>query len=140
LIKSPDTPEIVLQLLGTHAVVSGEAAEASTLLKRAVEKNPKDAIAWNNYACSLLELPNADLDEALTAVDNALAIAPDAPQFRETRGQVLVRLKQWDKAIEDLELAINGMPNSKTIHRSLADAYAALGQQDLATVHREQAE
>jgi hypothetical protein len=32
------------------------------------------------------------------------------------------------------------MPDSKTIHRSLADAYAALGQPDLAAIHREQAQ
>jgi tetratricopeptide (TPR) repeat protein len=139
LKKSPKTPEIVLQVLGTHAVVDGEPVEASELLKRAVELEPKDAIAWNNYACSLLEIPSSDLKEALDAVGKALALAPEAPQFHETRGQVMVRLKKWQQAIEDLELAINGMPNSKTIHRSLADAYTAIGQNDLAAIHREQA-
>jgi tetratricopeptide (TPR) repeat protein len=139
LKKSPDAPEIVLQILGTYAVVSGEPVEARDLLKRAVEKAPRDAVAWNNYACALMEIKDADLQEALSAVNKALEVAPDAPQFHETRGQIFVRLKQWDKAVEDLELAINGMPDSKVVHRSLADAYAALGQNDLATIHRDQA-
>jgi tetratricopeptide (TPR) repeat protein len=138
LKKSADTPETVLQLLGSFAIVSGEPVEAAELLKRAVGMNPQDAVAWNNYACSLLELPEGDVHEALKAVNAALTLAPEAPQFHETRGQVFLRLKEWSKAAEDLELAINGMPDSKSVHRSLAEAYAALGQEDLAAVHREQ--
>jgi uncharacterized protein HemY len=140
LQKSAHAPEVILQILGTYAVVSGEPAEARDLLKRAVEKEPKDAVAWNNLACALLEIKDADLQEALKAVNNALALTPDSPQFHETRGQVMVRFKEWQKAVEDLELAINGMPNSKSIHRSLADAYAALGQSDLAAIHRDQSQ
>jgi len=140
LMQSAKTPAIVLQFLGTQALVAGDSSEASKLLKRAAERNPQDAVAWNNYACSLMAVPGGDMDEALAAVEKALAIAPEAAQFRETRGQVLVRLERWAPAVEDLELAINSMPDSKAIHRSLAAAYTALGQQDLAAVHEQSAQ
>ncbi|MBA3483066.1 MAG: hypothetical protein H0T51_14755 [Pirellulales bacterium] len=140
LLQSADAPPILLQLLGTQTLVAGDPIEASALLKRAVEQDSRDAVAWNNYACSLMRLPEADLDEALSAVEQAIVLAPNSPQFHETRGQLLLRLERWPQAVEDLEFAINGMPDSKPTHRALATAYAALGQQQLAAAHLQSAE
>ncbi|MCC6492598.1 MAG: hypothetical protein IT424_06220 [Pirellulales bacterium] len=136
LTGSTSTPPLVLQSLGTQLLLKGQAAEAAALLKRSLAGDDRDATAWNNYACALLELPGADMNEALRAVERAVSMDANSPQFRETRGQVLVRLHRWEAAIEDLELAINGLPPSKAIHRSLAEAYAATGQEELALLHR----
>jgi predicted Zn-dependent protease len=80
------------------------------------------------------------MENALAAVNKALEISPDQFRYRETRGQILVRLGRWKDAIQDLEFAANGLPGSAEVHRSLAKAYDALGDQQLARVHREHAE
>jgi predicted Zn-dependent protease len=103
------------------------------------DENPNNAAAWNNYAWALYQCPEADLEAALAAVAKALEMAPDNPSFRETRGQILVAQASWKSAVVDLEFALNAMPDSTTIHKSLAVAYQALGDEQLAAIHREYA-
>jgi tetratricopeptide (TPR) repeat protein len=78
----------------------------------AVKKDPKNAIAWNNYAFIVTQGEKPDYDEALKAVNKALEILPEEYHFRETRGQILVSLGKWQEAIPDLEFAVNGMPTA----------------------------
>jgi tetratricopeptide (TPR) repeat protein len=138
--ESPKTPAAILEAIGTVAATAGELDKAKIYLQRAANKDPRHAVAWNNYAWVVLQEPQGDLDDALAAVTKALEIQPDEFRFRETRGQVLVRLERWQDAIADLEYAANGMPESRDIHLSLAKAYDALGDKQLARVHREHAQ
>ncbi len=140
IMASPRTPAPILEAIGTVAASVGEVDEAKIYLKQAIDKAPKNAIAWNNYAWILLQGSDSKLGEALEAVNKALAIHPDEFRFRETRGQVLVRMKKWKEAVPDLEYAVNGMPDSVEIHQSLAAAYEALGETQLARVHRQQSQ
>ena len=117
----------------------GQPEKAKEFLQRAVKKNPNNAIAWNNYAWLVAEDPNGNMEDALAAVNKALDLSPNEFRFRETRGQVLVRLGRWQSAVDDLEFAANGMPDSADIHRALAKAYDALGDKQLARVHEEHA-
>ncbi len=128
-----------LEAIGTMAAQHGELDEARELLRRAISKDPQNAVAWNNYAWITVQLPDGDPHESLDAVNKALTIKPDDYRFRETRGQILVRLGKWQEAVTDLEFAVNGMPDSREIHLSLAKAYDALGDEQLANVHREHA-
>jgi tetratricopeptide (TPR) repeat protein len=139
VVESPRTPAAILEATGTIAATFGETDKAKTYLQRAVQKDPRNAVAWNNYAWLVAHDSDGDLNDALKAVNTALEIRPNDIRFRETRGQVFVRLGRWREAIEDLELAANGLPRSRDIHLSLAKAYDALGEQQLARVHREHA-
>jgi tetratricopeptide (TPR) repeat protein len=139
VMSSPRTPAAILEAGGTIAATFGETDRAKSYLQRAVQKDPRNAVAWNNYAWLVAHDPNGDLDDALKAVNTALEIRPNDIRFRETRGQVLVRMGRWKEAIEDLEFAANGLPQSRDIHLSLAKAYDALGDRQLAQVHREHA-
>jgi tetratricopeptide (TPR) repeat protein len=128
-----------LEALGTMAARHGDLEQARDYLRRALSKNPKNAVAWNNYAWITVQLPDGDPQDSLRAVNQALAIKPDDYRFRETRGQILVRLGKWQEAIADLEFAANGMPDSREVHLALAKVYDALGDKQLAEVHRERA-
>jgi tetratricopeptide (TPR) repeat protein len=139
VVKSPDTPSSIMEAAGTVAATMGDYTKARQYLRLAVERNPENAVAWNNYAWIINHEPNGDLEEGLSAVNKALEIAPKEFRFRETRGQILVRLSRWKEAVDDLEYAANGMPDSADIHLSLAKAYEALGDHGLAGVHREHA-
>jgi tetratricopeptide (TPR) repeat protein len=140
VVDSPETPAAILEAAGTVAATMGQLDRAKDYLQRAVKKDPNNAIAWNNYAWLVAQESGGDMDDALAAVNKALEISPDEFRFRETRGQIFLRLGQWKDAVEDLEYAANGMPGTPEIHLSLATAYDALGDTQLARVHREHAE
>jgi len=134
LAKEP-VPSNLLGVLGTLAAQNGLYEQAKPLLHRALQQNANNKTDWNNYAWTLGHGPNADYEQALIAANKALALSPDESRFRETRGQILIHLERWREAIADLEYASNGMPENKEIHQSLAKAYDALGETELAKVH-----
>jgi tetratricopeptide (TPR) repeat protein len=136
LLKSDDTPASLSETLGTAAALEGDWKAAQACLRRAVDKDPKAAVAWNNLACVLYQGSDPHLDQALAASNKAIELSPNEFRFRETRGQVYIRLAQWQAAIDDLEFALNGMPDAPAIHKSLAKAYEATGNKELASAHQ----
>jgi tetratricopeptide (TPR) repeat protein len=140
LTASSDLPPALAEVLGTAAGVSGEWDRAQACLEQAVAGDPSNAVAWNNLACVLLQQPDAGLESSLAASERALQLQPLDYRFRETRGQIFARLGRWQEAVDDLEYALNGMPDVPAIHRSLGKAYDALGETQLAAVHRQHAE
>jgi len=140
LRQSPRTPASLLVEVGTQAAQSQNFKDAHQFLAEAAARDKTNPLAWNNYAWVLSEGKNPQLDEALSAVNRALELAPDEHRFRETRGQILLKLERWQEAVLDLEYALNGLPTLQAIHESLAVAYAALGQDELARLHQTEAE
>ena len=94
-------------------------------------------MALNNYAWVLANSEPQDLEKSLAIANKALELSPDEYRFRETRGQILVQLGRWHKAIADLEYALNGMPEFEPVHTSLALAYENIGKAELARAHRD---
>jgi tetratricopeptide (TPR) repeat protein len=139
IVNSPRTPAPILEAAGTVAAMLDEPKRAKVYLQQALKKDPQNSVALNNYAWLIIQEPNPNLSAALTAVNQAIEIAPKDFRYRETRGQILVRLGRWQEAVDDLEYAANGMPSSKEIHLALAKAYDALGDRQLAQVHRQHA-
>jgi tetratricopeptide (TPR) repeat protein len=139
LAKSPDLPPGLAEALGTAAALSGDLSQARKYLRMAIAADPGNAVSWNNLAYVLLQTPDPPLDEALDATNKALTLVPNDYRFRQTRGEVLVKLHRWQEAVDDLEFALNGAPDAPTIHQSLAQAYEALGNKELAAAHRQNA-
>jgi tetratricopeptide (TPR) repeat protein len=138
LIAAETTPLPLVSAIGTAAALEGDIPLARTLLARVVSADESNAVAWNNYAWALTQDPEKNLEQALEAVNHALQLTPQEFRFRETRGQILTALGRWQDAVDDLEFALNGMPDVPAIHISLAQAYDALGQAELAAIHRQQ--
>jgi tetratricopeptide (TPR) repeat protein len=136
LLSASEMPPSLAETLGTSAATDRDWETARRALERAVEANPNNAVAWNNLAFVLLQ-QGKDLDRALEASNRALQFSPDNYHLRETRGQILVKLKRWDEAIGDLEFALNGLPNATAIHQSLALSYDAVGNPSLGAMHRQ---
>jgi len=136
LYNTPNLAPPLAELLGTAAAVSGEWDRAESWLRQSIAGNPNNPAVWNNLACVLLQHSNPPLDEALAAAEKAIASDTSDFRFRQTRGQILLRLGRYQDAVNDLEYALNGMPDLPTIHQSLAKAYDALGNRQLAAFHQ----
>jgi tetratricopeptide (TPR) repeat protein len=140
LIKSQGLAPALAETLGTAAAVRGEWKRAQACLEQAIAGNDQNHIAWNNLACVMLQQPDQPLQKALAAAEKALEFDPDNFRYRETRGQILLKLGQTKAAVADLEFALNAMPGTPAIHRSLSVAYSALGDHTLAAFHRQYSE
>jgi tetratricopeptide (TPR) repeat protein len=137
LMTSADPPGVLSAIVGTAAAAAGRYHESVGYLQQAVQSTPDDPQVLNNLSWVLLQL-KSDLPAALQLANRAVELRPDMPMYRETRGQVLMCLQRYAEAIKDLELALNAVGQDGTIHRAIAEAYEAVGQLDLARIHRQQ--
>ncbi len=122
---------------GTIDLMRGELQQAEQHLSLAMAGKNNVPGILNNLAVVMYQQENPNLERALSLVNAALKAVPNQPQIRETRGQILVRLKQYEDAVFDLEFALKAKEPAKPIHESLAEAYEAMGLTDLAKTHRE---
>jgi tetratricopeptide (TPR) repeat protein len=122
-----------------------DATAALAYLERAFELEPKSPVIANNLAYLLSTRPDPDLERALKLSEVAVAQTPpnDRPalaSYRDTRGQILVKLGRYEVALPDLEYALPHFLNSADIHLALSEAYRATGQRSKADAHKLRAE
>lgn len=126
----------VLEFFGTNAAVAGDWEAADRWLGLASERSPEWALAWNNRAFVLSQAYPERWEEGLGYVDRAIVLDGTNAEYRETRGMLRLKLKQWQGASEDLQLALNALPlQSPRLHQALAVAYENLGNRRLADIH-----
>ena len=125
----PDTAHFIL---GTIELNRGNIQAASRQLEIAVADNKNMPGMLNNLAYALLQEDEPDLERALSYSQMALESMPRHPALRETRGQILLRLKRYTEAISDLEFALIEKSLRPAIRKGLAEAYEAIGQPDIA--------
>ena len=96
------------------SVVAGEPEAAIEAAELAVRlSGPGDPEALNHRAY-IRALVGRDLSEALADIDAALAVRDDEPvEFLDTRGFVLHLLGRQQEAIDQLNLAIDGMQRER---------------------------
>jgi tetratricopeptide (TPR) repeat protein len=123
--------------MGDVAVQRSDWDRAKDWYQEAIQKDAEHHPALNNLAWLLAFRQPVDLTRALELADRAVTLQGTNPHYRETRGQIHLKLQRWPAAIVDLEYAINGMPDNLAIHDALAEAYANTGQSELAEAHRQ---
>jgi tetratricopeptide (TPR) repeat protein len=128
-------PALVHLMLGTDAGQRGESERALFHLGRAHEIDPGMSVVANNLAWFLAHSEPPDLSRALSLMDTVITRWPDRAEFRDTRGHILIKLKRWDDALRDLELALPGLRDSVDLHVALARVYRHKELDDLASEH-----
>jgi len=140
LASDPTTPPMLTKALGDVHLSLKQYEQAKVLYVLTCERDAKMAYSWNNLAWLYSNADPIDLQKSLEHTDRALAAKEDA-NFYETRGQILMKMKRWDEALENLEQAIRrAVPNPENAHRSLAMIYDELNQPEQAAAHRAIAE
>jgi tetratricopeptide (TPR) repeat protein len=109
----------------------GRNAQAAAMSRKVLELDPNNIIALNNLAWILCE-EDKQYQEALELADRGLKVAPNYADLLDTRGVVLYRLGQFDKAAADFAQCVELYPaNARPLvsaYFHLARAYARMGR------------
>lgn len=82
-------------------------------------------------------LCNGDLCRAFAAATSAVKSDANAFHFRETGGQICLKLGSWQETIDDREFSVKGLPSVPGICAALAKTHASIGNEQLAAKHRQ---
>ncbi|HMO12673.1 MAG TPA: hypothetical protein PKD64_09645 [Pirellulaceae bacterium] len=115
---------------GTYELSHGDFTLGIELLEIALKKDQSNPILLNNLAFGIRrEQP----DRALELIDKGLQRAPMSPNLYDTRGHILVELKQYEKAVSSFLMAEQrGKVNDVNVNRALAFCYRELKLDELA--------
>ena len=140
-LASGQSPAIAHVVRGTMALLDKDLAVAEREFRIANDLQPNAPATLNNLAWTLSQMPQGDQSQALALAEQALALDPENARIRDTRGLILVRLGQWERAVPDLERALeqlardNDTDSMRETHEALAQAYRKLGDSSLAERH-----
>lgn len=126
------------QALGTLAFLAGKRDEYAQWSEKALQLDPQNHLAMNDYAYALAE-DGRELEKALRLIRRAIAIKSDVGAYHDTHGWVLYKLGRYDAALRELRLAVQTAPDTPDLRYHLAAVYAKLGQRDDALVELEKA-
>lgn len=138
---------------GRFALQEGRAADAETLLRRAVRLAPFDHEIQLELATCLEQLGQteesrqhlerfhqieADM-KLLDATFQAMVKAPSDPAPRLEAGRICLRNGQVSEGLRWLSGVLDLVPNHQAAHEVLADYYESIGDNALAEYHRARA-
>lgn len=137
-ITSPIDRSGFYQVLGTLAFLSGKRDQFASWFEKALELDPQNHLAMNDYAYALAE-NGRDLEKALRLVRRAIAIKSNIGAYHDTHGWVLYKLGRYEEALRELRIAVQTAPDTPDLRYHLAAVYAKLGRRDDALVELEKA-
>ena len=97
--------------------------------EKALELDPDDALANNNYAYSISE-SGGDLEKAKKMSEKALEQNPENSAYLDTYGWILHKMGKDDEALEYIEKAIDAGGASAEVYDHLGDILYRLGRKD----------
>ena len=113
--------------------------QSSTAVIMAIlDKDPKNAHAWNFIGYSMLERGMAP-SEALPYIQKALALSPQDGYIRDSLGWYYYKLGRLPEALRELKAALKAVPDDAVIAKHLAQTHQRLRNYSEARVYFEQA-
>ena len=126
-----------LHLLGVIAHQRQNYATAIELLDRAIQQNPRSALAHLNRGNTLKEMGN--LQQAIANYEQAIAIHPGYAEAYVNLGIALQESRQSDRALTCYRKAIDLKPDFAEAYFALGNALQEHGQTDAAVVSLQEA-
>jgi tetratricopeptide (TPR) repeat protein len=115
------------------AIKKKKFSDAAGLLRRVVEADPKDHLAWAHLGSVHTSL--GQLPEAEQAYERALALRPDLLAAAANLGRLYVLGKNYGRAVELLRPVAARRPDSADVHHLLGEAYMQTEKPDDAVKH-----
>ena len=115
-------------LVGMLAETVGKRDEALALYDKALDRQPKAALACSRKADLLIEA--GKLPEALAAYQACLKAGVEVPMFHRKMGMILERLDRMPEALAEYRLARQSAPDDKPTRYLLSGLLARMGQFD----------
>jgi Flp pilus assembly protein TadD len=101
-----------------------DRVQAIEVMREVINASPDHAEALNFLAYSFAE-DDVNLDEALELSRRAFALKPEG-HIMDTLGWVFYKLERFEEARQQLEKAIEMMPEDPVVQQHLGDAYREL--------------
>jgi tetratricopeptide (TPR) repeat protein len=99
--------------------------ESTNLILGIIEKEPKNAHAWNFLGYSML-VKGEEMDRAFEYIQTALKISPDDGYIRDSLGWYYYKKGDVKKAKNELDFALSKVPDDIEILKHLAIVHAEL--------------
>jgi arylsulfatase A-like enzyme/Tfp pilus assembly protein PilF len=125
-------------LLGLSLSATGDWASSVPYFEAAAEKSPKWGALHFSLAAAYARINR--LDEAQKELEKAVQVEPDNFRAQLVLGRMLTVQGKAAQGITNLKQAVKLQPNVPEGHLFLAEAYARLGQRQLALRERAEAE
>ncbi|MCY2974295.1 MAG: hypothetical protein NTW52_06465 [Planctomycetota bacterium] len=126
--------------LSSILIAEGKLEDARLHLEQSFSLNPNMPAVCNNLAWIMANREPPNLKDAEQLAERALAAMPNNPTFHDTLGTIWMKQGRYREAATQLEKAMQqNLPNTG-VHLKLADIYQKLGDDPLASLHREKAE
>lgn len=130
-------PGLAHLALGNLCWLEGNIAQAIVHFERARKIDKDLSVVMNNLAWIIAhDEDNPDYERALTLVNQALEGRPNDMRFIDTRGTIYFLMKDWSKAVDDLEKAMPVLDDKRPTHRMLAVIYEEMKMTEIADEHR----
>jgi tetratricopeptide (TPR) repeat protein len=128
VIEDPELLSQFYSALGSVYFKTNNWPECENSFEQALIQNPDNATALNNYAY-YLGLKKVQLDKALGIVQYAVSMQPNNAIYLDTFGFVLFQKKQYQAAVNQLEIAVKLNSTDQEIWEHLGDSYFMLGNE-----------
>jgi Flp pilus assembly protein TadD len=136
-IDTPATEFYRLSDLATELAGKGQFPAAIAEWTKAMEMDPEDARANNNFGSTLAKA--GKLDEAILHYERALKTTPEYAEAHDNLGVALARKGRLDEAMAQYRSALALNPEVFEAHNHLGRALAEKGRLDEAIAHYEKA-
>ncbi|MEJ2031947.1 MAG: tetratricopeptide repeat protein [Deltaproteobacteria bacterium] len=130
LAHFPDDPQILFQY-GLFQERTGHSEEAMSLMQKVLTIEPQNPYALNYVGYTWAD-QGVNLEQALSYIEQAVALKPGDGSIRDSLGWVYYRLGKIDRARAELEKARDLEPEDPHILEHLGDVYLDSDEPQLA--------
>ena len=126
-------------LMGNECVTQAHDLKAALrCFEKALKLYPQYLDAWVRKGVTLLEI--GDEYDAQSAFNIAVSLDSKSFKARYNRGKCRLRLKYYEEALSDFNVAVGLKPEHIATHVYLSEVYTCLGDEEMALKHEEIAE
>lgn len=123
-------------LMGNECITKAKDANAAIrCFDKALKLDPNYVEAWVRKGITLFDI-GEDYD-AQVCLNKAVKLSPKSFKARYNRAKCLLRLKYYDEAILDFQQSASLKPKHAATHEYLAEAFRAIGEEELARQHQD---